>query len=69
MRLAIKAFGRNDSVLAAFNEENERVFRTGVYANNYSMLLMPLTGVLGNFFVIANSTSASSKFIRFRTPK
>ena len=49
----VKAFGRNDSVLAAFNEENERVFRAGVYANNYSMLLMPLTGVLGNFFVIA----------------
>ena len=41
----VKAFGRNDSVLAAFNEQNEQVFRAGVYANNYSMLLMPLTGV------------------------
>lgn len=49
----VKAFGRNDSVLAAFKEQNEQVFRAGVYANNYSMLLMPITGVLGNFFVIA----------------
>lgn len=48
----VKAFGRNDSVLAAFREENERVCRAGVYANNYSMLLMPVTGVLGNFFVV-----------------
>ena len=48
----VTAFGRNESVLAAFREHNEQVFRAGVYANNYSMLLMPLTGVLGNFFVI-----------------
>ncbi|WP_319588453.1 ABC transporter ATP-binding protein [uncultured Desulfobulbus sp.] len=48
----VKAFGRNDSVLAAFRKENERVYQAGVYANNYSMLLMPVTGVLGNFFVI-----------------
>jgi len=48
----VKAFGRNESVLATFREHNEQVFRAGVYANNYSMLLMPLTGVLGNFFVI-----------------
>ncbi len=48
----VTAFGRNESVLAAFREHNERVFRAGIYANNYSMLLMPLTGVLGNFFVI-----------------
>lgn len=48
----VKAFGRNDSVIAAFRIHNEQVFKAGVYANNYSMLLMPLTGVLGNFFVI-----------------
>ena len=48
----VKAFGRNESVLAAFRAQNEQVFQAGVYANNYSMLLMPLTGVLGNFFVI-----------------
>jgi ATP-binding cassette subfamily B protein len=48
----IKAFRRNDSVLAAFREQNEAVFRAGVYANSYALLLMPLTSVLGNFFVI-----------------
>jgi ATP-binding cassette subfamily B protein len=48
----VTAFGRNESVRAAFDEHNAQVFRAGVYANNYSMLLMPLTGVLGNFFVI-----------------
>lgn len=48
----VTAFGRNDSVLATFRQHNEQVFKAGVYANNYSMLLMPITGVLGNFFVI-----------------
>jgi ATP-binding cassette subfamily B protein len=28
------------------------VFRAGVFANSYALLLMPLTTVLGNFFVI-----------------
>jgi len=48
----IKAFRRNESALAAFRERNEDVFRAGVYANSYALLLMPLTNVLGNFFVI-----------------
>jgi ATP-binding cassette subfamily B protein len=48
----IKAFRRNDSVLKAFREQNQAVFKAGVYANTYSLLLMPLTNVLGNFFVI-----------------
>ncbi len=48
----IKAFGRDEAVITTFRQENERVYRAGVYANNYSMLLMPITGVLGNFFVI-----------------
>ncbi len=48
----VKAFRRNDSVLAAFREKNEAVYRAGVYANSYALLLMPLTNVLGNFFVI-----------------
>ncbi|WP_448873521.1 ABC transporter ATP-binding protein [Desulfobulbus propionicus] len=48
----IKAFGRNQAVIETFQRENEQVYRAGVYANNYSMLLMPVTGVLGNFFVI-----------------
>ncbi len=48
----IKAFRRNESILAAFREQNEAVYRAGVYANSYALLLMPLTSVLGNFFVI-----------------
>jgi ATP-binding cassette subfamily B protein len=48
----IKAFRRNDSVMASFREKNDAVFASGIYANSYAMLLMPLTGVLGSFFVI-----------------
>jgi len=48
----IKSFRRSDSVLSTFRERNEHVYRAGVYANTYALLLMPLTNVLGNFFVI-----------------
>lgn len=48
----IKAFRRNDAVLAQFRASNEAVYRAGIYANTYALLLMPLTGVLGNLFVI-----------------
>jgi ATP-binding cassette, subfamily B, multidrug efflux pump len=48
----INAYRRNESVLMAFREQNEAVFKAGVYANTYALLLMPLTNVLGNFFVI-----------------
>lgn len=48
----IKAFRRNDMAIDAFRKENEAVYRAGVSANSYALLLMPLTGVLGNFFVI-----------------
>ncbi len=48
----VKAFRRNESVIAAFRQRNQEVFRAGVYANSYALLLMPLTNVLGNFFVI-----------------
>jgi len=48
----IKAFRRNSSVIEAFREKNRAVFEAGVYANSYALLLMPLTAVLGNFFVI-----------------
>ncbi len=48
----IKAFRRNDSVVENFRERNQAVFEAGVYANSYALLLMPLTNVLGNFFVI-----------------
>ncbi len=48
----VKAFRRNESVIMAFRKHNQEVFRAGVYANSYALLLMPLTNVLGNFFVI-----------------
>lgn len=48
----IKAFRRNENVTAEFQKKNQQVFKAGVYANSYALLLMPLTTVLGNFFVI-----------------
>jgi ATP-binding cassette subfamily B multidrug efflux pump len=48
----VKAFRRNESAIALFRQRNEDVFRAGVSANSYALLLMPLTNVLGNFFVI-----------------
>jgi ATP-binding cassette subfamily B protein len=48
----IKAFRRNESVVENFRVRNQAVFKAGVYANSYALLLMPLTNVLGNFFVI-----------------
>jgi len=48
----IKAFRRNDSVIDLFRVQNRAVFEAGVYANSYALLLMPLTTVLGNFFVV-----------------
>ncbi len=48
----VKAFRRNDSVLAAFHEQNQAVFQAGIYANNYALLLMPISSVLGNFFIV-----------------
>jgi ATP-binding cassette, subfamily B, multidrug efflux pump len=48
----ISAFRRKDSVIEAFRVRNQEVFKAGVYANTYALMLMPLTNVLGNFFVI-----------------
>lgn len=48
----VKAFRRNESVIERFRQHNQQVFSAGVYANSYALLLMPLTNVLGNFFVI-----------------
>jgi len=48
----IKAFRRNETVIETFRQRNQEVFRAGVSANSYALLLMPLTNVLGNFFVI-----------------
>jgi len=49
---AVKAFRRSESALAAFRRSNQDVFHAAVWANSYAFLLMPLTSVLGNFFVI-----------------
>ncbi|HBH96854.1 MAG TPA: multidrug ABC transporter ATP-binding protein, partial [Candidatus Omnitrophica bacterium] len=48
----VRAFRRNESVIDAFRRCNGQVFRAAVWANSYAFLLMPLTNVLGNFFVI-----------------
>ena len=48
----VTVFRRNESVIEAFRAENEKVYQAGVYANTYALLLMPLTTVLGNLFVI-----------------
>lgn len=48
----VKAFRRNESVIETFRKHNQDVFRAGVSANSYALLLMPLTNVLGNLFVI-----------------
>ncbi len=48
----VKAFRRNDSATEAFRKNNDAVYEAGLYANTYALLLMPLTNVLGNFFVI-----------------
>ncbi len=47
----VKAFQRNLSVIEQFNEKNEAVYKAGVFANSYALLLLPVTMVLGNFFV------------------
>jgi ATP-binding cassette subfamily B multidrug efflux pump len=39
-------------VINQFRQSNQQVFKAGVTANSYALLLMPLTNVLGNFFVI-----------------
>lgn len=48
----VNAFRRNESVINAFRMSNQEVYSAGLYANTYALLLMPLTSVLGNFFVI-----------------
>ncbi len=48
----ISAFRRNSTVIAEFRKRNQEVYRAGISANTYALLLMPLTTVLGNFFVI-----------------
>jgi len=47
-----QAFRRKQSAIVAFQSHNQQVFRAGVAANSYALLLMPITSVLGNLFVI-----------------
>jgi ATP-binding cassette subfamily B protein len=48
----LHAFRRKESAISSFREANAKVFRAGVSANSYALLLMPITSVLGNLFVI-----------------
>ena len=48
----VKAFRRNESVIETFREHNQAVYEAAIFANMYAMMLMPLSNVLGNFFVI-----------------
>jgi len=48
----IKAFRRNQTIIDTFRQHNQAVYKASVYANSYALLLMPITNVLGNFFVI-----------------
>ena len=48
----VKAFRRNKSALEAFDQHNASVYKSGLYANTYALLLMPLTNQLSNLFVI-----------------
>lgn len=48
----VKAFRRNHSAVEMFQRHNQAVYEAAVYANTYAMMLMPISAVLGNFFVI-----------------
>ena len=48
----VKVFRRTESMVERFEQHNQTVYKTSVYANSYALLLMPLTAVLGNLFVI-----------------
>lgn len=48
----VKAFRRSDVAVERFRTSNQKVYKAGIYANTYALMLMPLTNVLGNFFVI-----------------
>lgn len=47
-----KVFRHGDATVAAFRRSNEASFEAGVFANTYALLVMPLTAVLGNLFVV-----------------
>jgi ATP-binding cassette subfamily B protein len=49
----VSAFRRNQSVINTFTTNNEAVYKAGVYANSFALLMMPLAGVLGNLFIVS----------------
>ena len=48
----VKAFQRSGAAIHEFRVHNQAVYNAAVSANTYALMLMPLTNVLGNFFVI-----------------
>lgn len=48
----VKAFRRSEPAIERFRASNQKVYEAGVFANTYAFMLMPLTNVLGNFFII-----------------
>jgi ATP-binding cassette subfamily B protein len=48
----VKAFRRSETAIERFRASNQKVYAAGVSANTYALMLMPLTNVLGNIFVV-----------------
>lgn len=55
----VSAFRRNQSVIETFTADNQAVYKAGVYANSFALLLMPLAGVLGNLFIVSLAGAGS----------
>lgn len=58
-RRIAEAFGRKDDVLEEFDRRNDAVFRSGVSANSYALLLMPVSNALGNVFIVVMAAFGS----------
>ena len=48
----VMAFRRSEAAISTFRQHNEAVYKAGLYAHTYALLLMPLTNQIGNLFVI-----------------
>jgi ATP-binding cassette subfamily B multidrug efflux pump len=60
----VRAFRRGDAVVDAFRARNQAAYEAGVEANTYALLLMPLTTVLGNLFVIVLAGAGAALALR-----
>jgi len=47
-----QAFRRKSAGISDFQSKNQSLFQAAVHASSYALLLMPITAVLGNLFVI-----------------